>query len=219
VPAYSTLGWMNWAGGDPLLNTFIRYPEGELARLMFHELAHQVLYVPDDTSSTSPSPRRSSSWAATLAGAARWRPVRRDAGGRRHPSPAVPAAGPGHPRAPAADLPGRAGRPPTRAARAWRGQGQTAMADFRADYAALKESWGGFAGYDSVGGAGQQRQLRGAQAAYDELVPGFEALFLREGQDWRAFYDAVRLLAECRADARRRALSTTGNSTGRGHGG
>jgi predicted aminopeptidase len=49
VPAYSTLGWMNWAGGDPLLNTFIHYPEGELARIVFHELAHQVLYVPDDT--------------------------------------------------------------------------------------------------------------------------------------------------------------------------
>ncbi len=49
VPAYSTLGWMNWAGGDPLLNTFIRYPEGELARMLFHELAHQVLYVKGDT--------------------------------------------------------------------------------------------------------------------------------------------------------------------------
>jgi predicted aminopeptidase len=31
---------MNWAGGDPLLNTFIGYPEGELARMIFHELAH-----------------------------------------------------------------------------------------------------------------------------------------------------------------------------------
>ena len=49
VPAYSTLGWMNWAGGDPLLNTFIDYPEGELARLIFHELAHQVLYAKNDT--------------------------------------------------------------------------------------------------------------------------------------------------------------------------
>ena len=49
VPAYSTLGWMNWAGGDPLLNTFIRQPEGELARLLFHELAHQVVYAKDDT--------------------------------------------------------------------------------------------------------------------------------------------------------------------------
>ena len=34
VPAYSTLGWIDWLGGDPLLNTFINYPEGELARLM-----------------------------------------------------------------------------------------------------------------------------------------------------------------------------------------
>jgi predicted aminopeptidase len=45
VPAYSTLGWFN----DPVLNTFVRYPETELARLIFHELAHQVLYVSDDT--------------------------------------------------------------------------------------------------------------------------------------------------------------------------
>ncbi|MES2532722.1 MAG: aminopeptidase, partial [Pseudomonadota bacterium] len=49
VPAYSTLGWLNWAGGDPLLSTFIGYPEGELARLIFHELSHQLLYVSGDT--------------------------------------------------------------------------------------------------------------------------------------------------------------------------
>ncbi len=49
VPAYSTLGWSNWLGGDPLLNTFIRWPEGDLARLIFHELAHQVAYAADDT--------------------------------------------------------------------------------------------------------------------------------------------------------------------------
>ena len=42
MPAYSTLGWSNWIGGDPLLNTFVGGSEGELARLIFHELAHQV---------------------------------------------------------------------------------------------------------------------------------------------------------------------------------
>ncbi|MGE5640522.1 MAG: aminopeptidase, partial [Clostridia bacterium] len=45
VPAYSTLGWFN----DPLLSTFIRYPDSQLARLIFHELAHQVVYAPNDT--------------------------------------------------------------------------------------------------------------------------------------------------------------------------
>jgi predicted aminopeptidase len=49
VPAYSTLGWMNWAGGDPLLSTFVNRSESELARLLFHEMAHQVAYAKDDT--------------------------------------------------------------------------------------------------------------------------------------------------------------------------
>jgi predicted aminopeptidase len=45
VPAYSTLGWFD----DPLLSTFIRYPDVQLARLLFHELAHQVVYARGDT--------------------------------------------------------------------------------------------------------------------------------------------------------------------------
>jgi predicted aminopeptidase len=45
VPAYSTLGWFD----DPLLSTFIRYPDSQLARLVFHELAHQLVYAKGDT--------------------------------------------------------------------------------------------------------------------------------------------------------------------------
>jgi len=45
VPAYSTLGRFD----DPLLSTFIRFPDTDLARLIFHELAHQVVYVRDDS--------------------------------------------------------------------------------------------------------------------------------------------------------------------------
>jgi predicted aminopeptidase len=45
VPAYSTLGWFD----DPLLSTFIRHPDSQLARLVFHELAHQVAYAKNDT--------------------------------------------------------------------------------------------------------------------------------------------------------------------------
>ncbi len=45
VPAYSTLGWLD----DPVLNTFVGYPNAEIARLMFHELAHQTVYVKGDS--------------------------------------------------------------------------------------------------------------------------------------------------------------------------
>ena len=46
VPAYSTLGWFD----DPLLNTFMVFPDAEVARLIFHELSHQLLYVKGDSS-------------------------------------------------------------------------------------------------------------------------------------------------------------------------
>jgi len=45
VLAYSTLGWFD----DPLLSTFIRYPDAQVARLVFHELAHQLVYAKNDT--------------------------------------------------------------------------------------------------------------------------------------------------------------------------
>ena len=49
VPAYSTLGTLNWLGGDPLLSTFVHWPEGDFVRLLFHELAHQKVYAEGDT--------------------------------------------------------------------------------------------------------------------------------------------------------------------------
>ena len=45
VRAYSTLGWFK----EPLLNTFLGYSDTELGQLIFHELAHQVVHVRDDT--------------------------------------------------------------------------------------------------------------------------------------------------------------------------
>jgi predicted aminopeptidase len=220
VPAYSTLGWMNWAGGDPLLNTFITYPEGELARIIFHELAHQVLYVPDDTTFNE-----SFATAVEQLGGARWLAMqasdqaRREYAefdARRRQFRGLTLATRERLRQIYAVAPGNT----TERARLLE-QKQAAMAEFRSRYAALKASWGGYAGYD-LWVARANNASFGAQAAYDELVPGFEALFEREGRDWRAFYDAVRRLADTPVAERRRALTNTRTSAtekARGHGG
>ena len=63
VPAYSTLGWFD----DPVLSSFVRWPETEVARLIFHELAHQLLYVKSDSVFNE-----SFATAVEEAGLARW---------------------------------------------------------------------------------------------------------------------------------------------------
>jgi len=63
IRAYSTLGWF----GDPVLNTFVYQDEARLAGLIFHELAHQILYLPGDTEFNE-----SFATAVELAGLKRW---------------------------------------------------------------------------------------------------------------------------------------------------
>ena len=207
VPAYSTLGWMNWAGGDPLLSTFIQYPEGELARIIFHELAHQVLYVPGDTVFNE-----SFATAVEQLGGARWLADQGSAQARADYAAfdarrkqfraltlatrerldaiyALPATTPGERQLQAAAKP-------------------EAMKAFREQYAALRLAWGGYAAYDPWVAAANNASF-GAQAAYDDLVPAFESLFERGGRNWPAFYDAVRLLAQLPASSRMQALKQT----------
>lgn len=206
VPAYSTLGWMNWVGGDPLLNTFIAHPEGELARLIFHELAHQVVYAKDDTMFNE-----SFATAVERLGSQRWLASQandeaRNAyavfDGRRRQFRALALAT--HRELAAIYKENKA---PAQGARAQAASKLIAMQHFREEYAQLKTSWGGFAGYDPWVARANNASF-GAQAAYDELVPGFEALFEREGRNWPRFYDAVKRLADLSKDERHKALKT-----------
>jgi len=208
VPAYSTLGWMNWAGGDPLLSTFIGYPEGELARLIFHELAHQVLYVSGDTVfnesfATAVERIGGARWLETQAGEAarqeyaaydaRRRQFRELAASTRRALEEIYASR----EAKAQDWP------------AVDAMKKAAMQDFRARYAALRAGWSGprQGAYDSWV-AHANNALFGAQAAYDDLVPGFEALFEHEGRDWPRFYAAVKGLAALPEAERHQALKS-----------
>jgi predicted aminopeptidase len=206
VPAYSTLGWMNWAGGDPLLNTFIRYPEGELARIIFHELSHQVAYAQDDTMfnesfATAVERMGGTRWLA-LQGSDTARTDYAAYDARRRAFRALTLDTRRELTAIYEQKPGQAQQKQQQQQLAMKTE---AMKRFRERYEALKASWGGFAGYDPWVARANNAAF-GAQAAYDELVPGFEALFERESRDWRRFYDAVKQLARLPKEERRKAL-------------
>lgn len=204
VVAYSTLGWMNWLGGDPLLNTFIHYPQGELARMLFHELAHQVIYVSDDSMFNE-----SFATAVERLGGAKW--LQQVASPESRADYAVFDARRQQFRALTRttrqnlDQIYKENHPVALVKQVQNAMKTIAMREFQDRYAALKASWGGFSGYDHWAAQANNATF-GAQATYDELVPGFEALFNREGQNWGRFYDAVRQLAKKPAQERQNLL-------------
>lgn len=202
VPAYSTLGKLPGDFfADPLLNTFIHYPEGELARLIFHELAHQVAYAQDDTEfnesyATAVERLGGERWLAQAADpAARAESERFDA--RRRDFRALVLGTRAQLdalyRGPGSDAEKRAGK-------------AALMAQMRAEHARLKAGpWAGYGGYDAWFDRANNASL-GVQSAYNALVPGFEALFSAEGGDFARFHAEVRRLAALPQAERRATL-------------
>ena len=196
VPAYSTLGYMNWAGGDPLLSTFIGWPEGDFVRLVFHELAHQVVYASGDTLfnesfATAVERLGSAQWLATQA-----TPQAREAfaasQARRNQFRALTRAT----RTRLLEI-YTSNDALTTDHKALNAMKKEAMDAFRRDYAALRSRWNAppaqQAGYDRWVEHANNASFA-AQAAYDEWVPAFEALFEQSGRRWQPFYDAVKEL-------------------------
>lgn len=199
VPAYSTLGYTSWLGGDPLLNTFITWPEGELARLIFHELAHQVAYASDDTAFNE-----SFATAVERLGGQRWLATR-DAARAEHEAFTQRREG-------FRQLMQQQRQrlqalyDSTQSDEAKRRAKAELMAQWRAEYDVIKrEQWNGWAGYDTAIARANNAAF-GVQGAYNDLVPAFERLFEREGRDFTRFYAEVKRLAALPKDQRRATL-------------
>jgi len=204
VPAYSTLGALPGDFfSDPLLSTFIRFPEGELARLIFHELAHQVAYASGDTEFNE-----SFATAVERIGGSRWlrdhasaqaREEYEQYDGRRRDFRALTQRYRQRLdtlyKSDATDEVKRQGK-------------AQLMAELRRDYEAMKaSSWGGYSGYDGWFARANNASF-GVLAAYTELVPSFEKLFERDGGDFQRFYADVKRIAALPTKVDRRAALT-----------
>ncbi|MEO7336523.1 MAG: aminopeptidase [Caldimonas sp.] len=203
VPAYSTLGVLpfDWLA-DPLLSTFIDYPEGELARLIFHELAHQIAYAKGDTVfnesfATAVERIGSERWLGTRASPeARADYSRYDA--RRQDFRALTTRYRGE-----LDALYRSDLPDAEK----RIRKATLFASLRAEHVRMKdERWAGYTGYDGWFARANNAAF-GVLAAYNEKVPDFIRLFERQGRDFDRFYAEVRRLATVEPVEREAALA------------
>ena len=198
VPAYSTLGWFN----DPVLSTFIEYPDAELARLIFHELAHQVAYAPGDSQFNE-----SFATAVEEIGVMRWLEAKGDDAMRaeyiayRERKEEFLALLSTY----AHQLEENFNRPVSDAEK--RQRKAAIFADLQQRYAHIKQAkWGGYAGYDRWFGERMTNAHFALISTYHELAPAFRAMLSKE-KHLPTFYQSVRKLAKMDNAARRKALS------------
>lgn len=184
VPAYSTLGWF----ADPILSSMLRWDDDELDSTIFHELAHQLIYVKGDTAFNE-----SFATFVQTQGLRQWRQSRGLPPQNRHDQTMQDAF--------------------TRLVLGLRKRlselyasgidtvqmeagKQREIAAFRRRYARWQAChWPDDHRYD----AWVARPINNARllpfGLYDQWVPAFAALFQRAGQQWPAFYASVRKLA------------------------
>jgi predicted aminopeptidase len=205
VPAYSTLGYFD----DPVLSTIIRYPDTEVARLIFHELAHQVAYAKGDTVFNE-------SFAVTVeeVGVQRWLAKQNNA--RLTEQFALAQ----RQRQGFIELVERTRK---RLETLYAGSGSdqeklaakaAVFAAMRAEYEAQKQGWSGHAAYDAWFARGVNNANIIAVGLYTEKVPEFQALLETEGGNLPRFYARVKELANLPAPERERALAAAAKSGG-----
>lgn len=205
VAAYSTLGWFH----DPVLNTFLFDSDDALAELLFHELAHQRLFIAGDTEFNE-------AFATAVAeeGTRRWMKSRNN-----------PAALAGYERqarrteefvslvaGTRAELEALFGQATNRPAATivpgeLRLRKQRLLDELRDRYAGLRARWGGSPDYD----AWFSHPLNNAQLntvdTYYRLVPAFRAVLAMEKGDLEKFFRTIESMKRLKKEERRARLA------------
>lgn len=197
VPAYSTLGWF----ADPILSSMLRWDDDELDSTIFHELAHQLIYVKGDTAFNE-----SFATFVQTEGLREWRQSRglpaqedraqaldtgftRQVLGLRERLQALYASG-----VDAAAM--AAGK-------------QREIAAFRQRYAQWRaRDWPGEHRYDAWVTAPINNARLLPFGLYDQWTPAFAVLFREADGHWPRFYARVRQLAKLPAVRRQQQLQS-----------
>jgi len=187
IPAYSTLGKLP----DPVMSTMMRYGSDELAAMIFHELAHQLLYVTNDS-------RFDEAFAVTVEqeGLKRWleykgKPVHVEEVSRQRDEDGAFIALLRHTRARLAQLYASSAPRQTKLRRK-----QQIFAELAADIGALEDRLQIHSPvYDDWIAEGLNNAQLASVSTYYDCLPGFERLLQRANGDLPRFYAAARELA------------------------
>lgn len=209
VAAYSTLGWF----ADPVLNTMLSDEDAGLAGLLFHELAHQLFYVPGDTLFNE-------GFASFVAeeGTRRWLESRKDGealeglalrqsrraavleivAGLRSELTGIYAAG----------VPDEVRRE----------QRNTAFAEAKQRYDSLRAGWAEPPRFEAWLSAEPNNARLAALSSYEDYVPAFRELLARANGDLNLFYARARRLGRLPPAERDAAMQALSESAAAGSG-
>jgi predicted aminopeptidase len=194
VTAYSTLGRF----ADPVLDTMMGYGELDLVGTIFHELAHQLIYVKGDSEFNE-----AFAMSVERAGVARWLAQQGRSG---------ELATWQQRQADQADILQQFALGRGRLARLYeqpmameerRAAKQAAMTEVARAVRTFEAARGRSSGYDAWLAAGLNNAHLASVATYFDCVPGFEQLLAAQGGDLPQYYAAVRRLARGPASGRR----------------
>lgn len=200
ITAYSTLGWSS----DPLLSTMLTQDETYLASLVFHELAHQRVYIDDDSEFNE-----AFAVAVETSGVRKWlRAGANTAGLSRYEAD----------RKRRADFVALVSRTRDELRQVYSGAGSAeqkraakaaGIERMRARYRHMRDGrWGGNRGYDAWFEAPINNAKLAATSVYSDRVSAFLKLFELCSGDYPRFYASVQRLGQLRKEDRAEALRT-----------
>jgi predicted aminopeptidase len=197
VAAYSTLGWFD----DPVLSTFLNWSDARLLEILFHELAHQQLYVKDDTTFNE-----SFAMAVAASGLELWFAERGESNAE-----AIGAAARER-ELMALVLDARvelASLYATTVPAATKLEGKARVfASLQQRYGQLKAGWHGRSDYDRWMGESWNNAKMASIATYHDLVPAFRALIDHYDGDFAAAYAHLAAIAALKPAPRLRCLGS-----------
>jgi predicted aminopeptidase len=202
VAAYSTLGWFD----DPVLNTMLVWDDNRIVEVIFHELAHQLLYADDDTAFNE-----GFATAVAQIGAERWdsrdpqirkRYLKSDAREKEFYAMLLVYRG---------KLEGVFSNEETDSVK--REAKSRLYSELLVRYNELKRSWNGYTGYDAWMSTDLNNAKIASVATYHEYVPVFRFILDTVDGNLERFYAIAKELAAMTPEQRERCFGLPGGES------